>query len=116
VELTVEKQDGIHIVRIAGRLDGTTSSAAESEIVKLSEAGCRNFLFDLTELEYISSAGLRVMLLAAKKARAAGGKAAVFGMNGTIREIFSISGFLTIFPDLPSREEGLRHMAEPPQT
>jgi len=84
-------------VRLSGRLDGTTTQTVEQAFLQAIEGGATRFVFDMGGLEYVSSAGLRVMLLAAKKTRAAGGKIALFALSDSVREVFEISGFHTIF-------------------
>lgn len=107
MNVTIDEHGEIRIVRINGRLDGTTMQLLEDEFMKLAGSGCVKFVFDMSGLDYISSAGLRVMLLAVKKTRAAGGKLALFGLNDNVNEIFRISGFSTIFSIFGSGEDAL---------
>lgn len=107
MNVSIEERGEIRILRIEGRLDGTTMQELESRFLALAESGCARFVFDLTDLIYISSAGLRVMLLAVKKTKAAGGKLALHGLNDNVNEIFRISGFSTIFSLFGTAEEAL---------
>ncbi|RUS45910.1 STAS domain-containing protein [Cohnella sp. AR92] len=107
MEITIEGQGDVRTVRIGGRLDGTTMRQLEEQFLQLADGGFNRFVFDLSQLDYISSAGLRVMLLAVKKTKAAGGKLALFGLNDNVNEIFRISGFTTIFSLFRSEEEAL---------
>lgn len=107
MDVSIEAREDVRIVRIGGRLDGTTMQELESRFLELANGGCSKFVFDLTELAYISSAGLRVMLLAVKKTKAAGGKLALHGLNDNVNEIFRISGFLAIFSVFGTAEEAL---------
>jgi anti-sigma B factor antagonist len=113
MQITTEMQGDIRVVRIHGRLDGTTMQAAESAFLPLLEQGDRRFVLDLADLEYISSAGLRFMLTAAKKTKAAGGKIALCGLRHNVYEVFEISGFLRIFAVFATREEATAHVAAP---
>lgn len=108
MEITVERQGACVIARVDGRLDGTTMQEAERELVSLIEQGERRLLLDLTYMEYISSAGLRVVLSAAKKMRAAGGSMALFGLSANVQEIFRLSGFNKIFSIYATKEEALQ--------
>jgi len=110
--LEVEHEGEMAILRFAGRLDGTTVRQAEERFLPLAEQGTGRFVFDLTGLEYISSAGLRFMLLAAKKTKTLNGRVALHGLTDNVREVFEISGFLSIFPVFSSREEALAYAAE----
>ncbi|THF76864.1 STAS domain-containing protein [Cohnella fermenti] len=107
MDVTIEKQGEVRIIRIGGRLDGTTMQQLEAQFLELAGSGCSRFVFDLTELDYISSAGLRVMLLAVKKTKAAGGRLALYGLNDNVSEIFRISGFSTIFSLFGTSAEAL---------
>lgn len=81
-------------LKIAGRLDTTTAPELETELDG-AVAGAKELVFDLEELEYISSAGLRV-LLKAQKAMNAKGSMKLTGVNESIMEVFDITGFLDI--------------------
>lgn len=82
-------------VALSGRLDTTTSPELET---KLSGAldGPKELVFDITELAYISSAGLRCLLSAQKKMNAAGGTMVVRGASEEVLEIFEVTGFTDI--------------------
>lgn len=112
MKVTVTADGETRIVRIEGRLDGLTSPQLEQEILKLDEDGHHRLALELEALEYISSAGLRVLLLAVKKARAAGGRVVLYGAGGMIREILEVSGFLSILPLADTREEALAQLKE----
>src|SRR5690606_24301961 len=98
------------IIEISGRLDGATMAELEAKFLQLVDSGSKQFVFGLSELEFISSAGLRVMLLAIKKTRAAGGKLALFGLQHNVQEVFRISGFSNIFPIFSSLDEAVQHV------
>lgn len=78
-------------IELKGRLDTTTAPELESEL-KNSLDGIKNFILDFSNLEYISSAGLRV-LLAAQKIMNVQGEMAVINVNDEIKEVFDITGF-----------------------
>lgn len=111
MNLTVTPHGECRIIRVEGRLDGITSPQLEQEILRLCEEGHHRLAFEMDALEYVSSAGLRVLLLAVKKTKAAGGKIALYGVGGAIREVLEISGFLSLFPVLESREAALGSLA-----
>ena len=81
-------------VAIEGRLDTTTAPQLETEL-KSSLDGVKELVFDIKELEYISSAGLRV-LLTAQKTMNKQGKMTVTGASETVMEIFEVTGFVDI--------------------
>lgn len=94
--MTIEqKKNGAELtVTLTGRLDTTTAPELEKALQE-SLPGVESLVFELTGLEYISSAGLRV-LLSAQKVMNRQGKMVVRGANETIREVFDITGFTDI--------------------
>lgn len=101
------KKDQATIVMIEGRLDSSNSGTLEKKITALLEAGESSFLFDFTAMDYISSAGLRVLLMTAKKSKANGGRVALSALTENVKEVFDIAGFTGIFPIFATSEEAL---------
>lgn len=92
----VENTDkGKMVLQISGRLDSSTAPQLQEYVDRKLE-GVSELLMDLNNLEYISSAGLRVFLSAGKKMKAAEGEMVITGANEEIREAFKITGFDTI--------------------
>lgn len=83
------------IVKVAGRLDTTTAPQLEEEL-KASIEGVNRIIMDFSNLEYISSAGLRVLLWAHKAMKMQEGSLVVRGANEEVREVFTITGFAEI--------------------
>lgn len=98
MDISTRTEGGVTIVAIAGSLDSNTAPQAQQALDALAGGGARKVAVDCTALDYISSAGLRVLLGTAKKLGAAGGGIRMFGLNDTVREVFDISGFSTILP------------------
>jgi anti-anti-sigma factor len=109
MQFSTRTSNDIHIVAIAGSLDSTTSPEAKKSLDAVV-AGARKVALDFTGLDYISSAGLRVLLGAAKQLRASGGTLGMFGLNQSVREVFEISGFATILSVYPSEADALAAM------
>ncbi len=105
--------DDICEVRPKGRLDSATGPAFEKDLLQQIDEGRRRLLLDFVELQYISSAGLRIVLLAAKKMKTAGGKLALCSLNPQIAEVFDISGFSSILDIHPSRDAALSTLSAP---
>jgi anti-anti-sigma factor len=106
MEISTRTKNDIHIVAISGSLDSTTSPEAQKELDEVL-ASAKQVALDFTELDYISSAGLRVLLGAAKKLKASGGTLRMFGLNQSVREVFEISGFSTILTVCETEEEAV---------
>jgi anti-anti-sigma factor len=99
------------ILMPAGRLDTAAAPEFERQIIAATQSGGCRLLIDLSDLAYISSAGLRVFLMAAKRLRAEGGRIALCGLQQRVAEVFEISGFTTILPiyaDRPTAVAALR--------
>lgn len=97
MEFAHESAGDVVVAKLAGRLDSQSAPSAEEQLTRLVESDAPRLAIDLTNLDYISSAGLRVLLLVARKVQQAHGKLALFGLAPGVREVFSISGFDTIF-------------------
>jgi anti-anti-sigma factor len=76
-----------------GRLDGSNAAAHEKELRELLVDDVHSVNIDLSELDYVSSAGLRVLLMTAKAAKAKGGKVVLLAPKPAILEVIKISGF-----------------------
>jgi anti-anti-sigma factor len=109
MEITTRTSNNIHIVAIAGSLDSTTAPEAQ-KAVDAAVTVAKKVTLDFSGLDYISSAGLRVLLGAAKKLRASGGTLGMFGLNQSVREVFDISGFSAILSVYPSEREAISAM------
>ena len=94
--MKIEKKfdDGRLVLKVDGRLDTNTSPDLEAE---LKFDGVNEMVFDFTGLEYISSAGLRVLMTAQKKMMANGGGITVMNPNATVMDVFDITGMSGVF-------------------
>ena len=93
MQIIEEKQKDVHIFKLSGRLDSNTSPAFEEKIVQAIDTGALAVVVDFAELEYLSSAGLRVLLKATKSLKQTSGKMVLCSMADYVREVFEISGF-----------------------
>jgi anti-anti-sigma factor len=91
------KEGDAVVIKPSGRMDAGTSQAFEKECGKWIEKGETRLIADLESLEYISSAGLRSVLVVGKKLKPSGGALALCNMNGMVEEVFNMSGFNNIF-------------------
>jgi anti-anti-sigma factor len=101
MEFAQEHAGDVVIVKLAGRLDSSTAQPAEENFARVLAGHNAYIAIDLSQLDYISSAGLRVLLVVAKKVQQAKGKVVLFGLVPNVREVFSISGFDKIFAIQP---------------
>jgi len=108
MDIATRTQNDVSIVALQGSLDSKTSPQAQQALDGFLAGGSRKLLIDFTALDYISSAGLRVLLATAKRLSGAGGGLRLFGLNETVREVFDISGFSTIFAVFDTEADALR--------
>jgi anti-sigma B factor antagonist len=90
------QNDGDVTLALSGRLDSVTQSILAQELEKVFETKIASLTLDLSTLEYLSSAGLRVFLFARKKVSEMGGKMKIIGANESINEILQITGYADI--------------------
>lgn len=105
MEIELEQHPAAGVLRPVGRLDSATSGELEKVVLAQIDGGARLLILDFSRLAYISSAGLRVVLLAGKRLRSASGKLHLCGLSPQVKEVFGISGFAAMFPihdDLPT--------------
>ncbi|HSI40305.1 MAG TPA: STAS domain-containing protein [Xanthobacteraceae bacterium] len=95
------------VVTPASRLDSASSPAFEQELAARVAEGVTRVVLDFSQVAYISSAGLRVVLVTGKKLKAAGGTLALAGLKDNCLEVFEISGFVALFPLFGTVEEAL---------
>lgn len=107
MEIKATEIDGVTVIPLEGRLDGNNATVAEQEFLRLHSEGKQRFIFDFSNLQYISSAGLRVILVAAKKLRASKGSMVCAALAEQVYDVFEMSGFTTILDIASTQEEAL---------
>lgn len=108
MEISKEKKNGITCLKIEGCLDASNSSVAEKNIRDTIAAEGANLVIDLSALQYVSSAGLRVILVIAKDIKVKNGKIVLCSMTESVRKVFDISGFTSIFDIQDNIEAALK--------
>lgn len=107
MKISVDEAGDVSVVRFEGNLDTNTAPEAQDQFDELADRGVEKVLVDFSELDYISSAGLRVLLATAKKLGGQGGSLRLCHLNETVAEVFEISGFSVILSVFDSEEEAL---------
>jgi anti-sigma B factor antagonist len=107
VKVREEREGDIVVLEPEGRVDSTTAPVLGERLAAVLNARGTRLVLDFKSLEYISSAGFRVLLLAAKHAEAAGCRFVLCGITGKVRQLFDLAGFLDLLPLYASREESL---------
>lgn len=107
MEININENNGVQVVKIIGNLDTSTSPDAENTINSMINEGQIKMILDLSDTGFVSSAGLRVFLSTAKQVTAKGGAVKFCGANDVVQEILDISGFSGILDVKTSFDEAL---------
>ena len=95
--IEIKENNGGMLAILNGRLDTPAAVKAQQEIGPLLENADKEIIFDCTNLEYISSSGLRLFLTIRKEASVKGGKIIIENINDEIRKVFMMTGFFNLF-------------------
>ena len=93
----IEEIDGKFVATLAGEMDTAAATEAEEVLQSLYNSDGKDVIIDCTSLEYIASSGLRILLGILKGAKAAGSKVVMRGVNDDIKNVFKLTGFISIF-------------------
>lgn len=107
MEIREERAGEIVILDLRGRLDSTTSGKFEKKLAALFDGGNKRIIADLSQLDYISSGGLRAFLVGAKRASREDGTLMLCSMQNQVKEVFDVAGFSPLFPTYETREAAL---------
>jgi anti-anti-sigma factor len=108
--MEVKTEGDVTIVVIVPRFDAYTANDVEMVLRDLIAKGVKKLICDFSQTEYIASAGLRVLLSAAKSLQKSGGQIILVSMKPYVHEVFEISGFTQIFKICNSQKEALQSL------
>jgi stage II sporulation protein AA (anti-sigma F factor antagonist) len=111
MNLAIEKFGGSLLMSPEGRIDSANAAALEADLLAQVEKGASKVVLDMSRLDYISSAGLRVVLVLAKRLKQMAGSLVLCSLQPHVREVFEISGFLGILTAVDTREDALAKQA-----
>lgn len=103
---TTFHEDIVEII-LNGRLDAASSPAVQDALNEQIDAGHTKIVLDFSKMDYISSSGLRVLLMAVKALKAKDGRMLIYGANEHVQEVFNLAGFLPYFPMYAQQREAL---------
>jgi anti-sigma B factor antagonist len=107
MEITTKDINEIKVIQFQGHLDSNTSQEAEKFLNDLLGQQAKKILVNFEKLDYISSAGLRVLLSTSKQLKIVDGKLRLCNLNETVQEIFDMSGFSTILEVFKTEPQAL---------
>jgi anti-anti-sigma factor len=102
--------DPISVLKPEGRLDSSTSPGFEQDLVKRIGDGEHLLVLDFSKITFISSAGLRALLSVAKRLKSAGGRLAICAPTKSVKEIFDVTGCMTLLDIFPTHEAATAHL------
>ena len=108
MDIITRKEGKVVIVSVRGRMDAVTSLDFEKSMSALISAGGNIFVISLNQMDFISSSGLRSILRVAKQLKPNGGKLMFANLQDTVKDVFKISGFSTIFTIYETEEEAIK--------
>ena len=108
MEITETRHENYSVFKLNGRLDSNTAVGFEEKLFECIEDGNQKLILDFKDLDYISSAGLRVILKATKNLKNADGKLVLCAMQDYVKEVFEISGFDSFLPIVPTIDEAVK--------
>ena len=94
---TIEEIEGKYVATLKGEMDTAAAVEAEEVLKPLYQSNGKDVIIDCTELEYIASSGLRILLSILKGAKASGSKVVMRGVNDDIKNVFKLTGFISLF-------------------
>jgi anti-anti-sigma factor len=108
--LEISTIQNISVVMIPQRLDANNAPGLESELRTFLAGSPKKLILDFSATEYIASAGLRVILVITRDLLKSGGRVALVELRPTVRKVFDMAGFTSIFMICLSQEEAIQKM------
>jgi anti-sigma B factor antagonist len=109
--MDIKQHGNVKIAQMPVRFDAQTSREVEKVLQEVLESGTNIILCNLAQTEYISSAGLRVLLAVAKNLKKAEGQLCLCSTNTFVQEVLETSGLTTIFKIFKSEEDALKNLS-----
>ena len=108
INIKEDVKGDVFILRMSGRLDAISSPLTESKVFEYINNGQYKLLFDFGGIDYLSSAGMRMLLSVTKKLKSMSGKLVLFALAPNVFDILKMSGFDHVLEIVQTEEDGLR--------
>ncbi len=106
--LKTRKEGDVRIIELEGRLDVHLSMEIETSVNEIIDSGDTRLIFDLTEVKYLSSSGLRIFIASLRRLNKLKGQLKIANMNESVRRIFKVVELIELFDIYPSVDEALK--------
>lgn len=113
MDIEITLQDDVHVLKVSGQLDALSGADYEQRLNRLVAEGARRLVVDFGPLVYISSAGLRALLNTSKPLLAQGGALVYANLQPSVREVFEMTGLLSLFNVCDSLPEAIALVQAP---
>ena len=110
MEIIQTKTADTIVLQLEGRLDTNTASSFEERLMNIISDNENRIIVDFSELDFISSSGLRVLLMAGKKLKTTNGKLGLCALKDHIKEVFDVAGFTMLFSMFPNQDEAIKNI------
>jgi anti-anti-sigma factor len=111
MDIIISAQDGSTIIKMSGSLDGNTVDDAQEKIIPMLSSKM-SLVLDLKDCSYVSSAGLRLLLMAAKQLSTQNGVLVLSGLSDEIKDVMDMTGFSNFFKSFDSVSAALSALAK----
>jgi anti-anti-sigma factor len=111
MQIAEAREAGVHVLAPSGRIDTTTAGVLEGRLAPLVALAQPRIVIDFSRVDYISSAGLRILLIAARRVQDGRGRLALCGLGDAVRQVFYLAGFLPLFLIAATRAEAVEQIA-----
>ena len=108
MEISTREAYGVLVVDMEGRLDSSTSGYSYDELVRIAQGSNKNVLINLEKLEFITSAGLRSLLVAAKLLKNSNGQLKLCSANNAVNQVLETSGFTSLLNLYPTESDAIK--------
>ena len=108
MDISEDRKADAVILALSGKLDATTAKTFEDRIFGVINGGTQRLVVDLSQLDYVSSSGLRVFILAAKRLQTVDGKIVLCSLKDHVRQVFDLAGFSSMLSIYASRDEAMK--------
>ena len=112
MELSISKMGDVITIILRGRIDANVAPDIEQKLLSLIIEGSCKLVADLSEVKFISSAGLRTLVAALKEAKRKGGDLRLAGMQRQVQEVLDLTGLDTIFQIYTRAEDAIRSFSD----
>jgi anti-anti-sigma factor len=110
MDMKIEQKGDVVVVRLQGRLDAASAPQVEQKLLGIINEGHFKLILNLAGVDYLSSAGMRLMLSISKKLRSLEGKVVACSLNDEVMEVIKMAGFHQILEFYPNEEQSLTHL------